>query len=132
MTAPQPGLPMGRLAIDCSHPGSAANYRKTTLDVTIDGRPVRTKWGVTWFDLPAGPHEVKVKSRYLGRTGAVQVVIPVIAGQQVTAYYRAPAIAFMPGSIGPVPQRTRGVTAAIVLVTVLVCAFVVLGLLGKF
>jgi hypothetical protein len=123
---------MGRLVIDCSHPGSAANYRRTKLDITVDGRTVRAGWGQSWFDLPAGPHEVAVKSRYLGRTGAVQVVIPVIAGQQATAYYRAPAIAFMPGSIGPVPQRTRGVTAAIVVITVLVCSFIVLGLLGKF
>ena len=124
-------MPMGRLAIDCSHPGPSANYRRTKLDITIDGRTVRATWGVTWFDLPAGPHEVKVKSRYLGRTGAVKVVIPVVAGQQATAYYRAPAIAFMPGSIGPVPQRTRGVTAAIVLFTVLICAALVLGMLHK-
>jgi hypothetical protein len=123
---------MGRLTIDCSHPGNSANYRKTKLDIAIDGRTVRAGWGVTWFDLPAGPHEVRVNSRYLGRTGAVKVVIPVMPGEQATAYYRAPAIAFMPGSIGPVPQRTRGVTAAIVLVTVLVCVFVGLGLLGKF
>ena len=44
--------------------------------------------------------------------------MPVQPGQTVEVEYRAPAIAWLGGSIGPAPQKHRGMAAAIALTVV--------------
>jgi hypothetical protein len=116
--APTPG--MGRVVVDTSYPGSAFLYAATGVTIVVNGAPLRANWGPTSLDLPPGHHFVEVSSRYLGRTGVAGTWVPVSPGQTTMVFYRAPAIVFARGSIGPVPQPTRGMATTVVLMLLLV------------
>lgn len=104
---PPPG--MGRLLIDCSFHWLGWAFLLFKPQVTINGQPgpVLT-WGKNPIDLPPGQHQIQVHVNYLWKVGNATAVIPVGAGQQLDVYYRAPAIAFIDGAIGPTPQETPG------------------------
>ena len=88
--------------------------------LAINGHPVRAGWGRTVVPVPPGQHHVHVHVPYLlpPRVGTAETVVPVHPGQVVEVEYRAPAIGWLDGSIGPAPQKHRGMPAAIALVVV--------------
>ena len=101
--------------------------------VAIDGQPVPAGWGRTVVPVPPGQHHVHVHVPYFlpARVGTADTVVPVHPGQVVEVEYRAPAIGWLGGSIGPAPQPTRGLPAAIALIVVpLVLLLCVCGGLG--
>jgi hypothetical protein len=101
--------------------------------LAINGQPVPAGWGRTVVPVPPGQHHVHVHVPYLlpSRIGPAETVVPVYPGQVVEVEYRAPAIAWLGGAIGPPPQKHRGMPAAIALILVpLVLLFCVCGGLG--
>jgi hypothetical protein len=86
--------------------------------LTIDGHPVQAAWGRTVVPVPPGTHHVHMHIPYLlpSRIGNADLMVPVHPGQAVEIEYRAPAIGWLDGSMGPAPQQHRGMPAAIVLV----------------
>ena len=88
--------------------------------VAINGHRVPTVWGRTVIPVPPGQHGVHVHVPYIlpPEIGVAETVVPVHPGQTVEVEYRAPAIAWLGGSIGPAPQKHRGMAAAIALTVV--------------
>lgn len=88
--------------------------------LAVNGHQVPAGWGRTVVPVPPGQHHVHVHVPYLlpPRIGTAETVVPVHPGQVVEVDYRAPAIAFLDGAIGPPPQKHRGMPAAIALVVV--------------
>ncbi|WHT18070.1 hypothetical protein N8J89_33930 [Crossiella sp. CA-258035] len=109
---PPPG--QGRLLLDTSFFPLAfiLNWFKPTL--IINGRPGPINWGQTPIDLPPGQYHVKVFFRYIFMdAGPAEAMIPIGEGQTVPVFYKAPAIMFVDGAIGPMPQPVRGIGAMI-------------------
>lgn len=131
MTTPyQQGPPpaMGRLVVDSSYNPMAFMLAFTGPKVTINGQPASVKWGQAPFDLPAGNYHVRVSARYLGDFGPAELPVAVYPGQLTTVYYRPPATIGMKGSLGFQPQKTRGMSAIMVLnviaVVIVIAVFV--------
>jgi hypothetical protein len=133
MTTPyQQGPPpaMGRLVVDSSYNPMAFMLAFTGPKVTINGQPASVKWGQAPFDLPAGNYHLRVSARYLGDFGPAELPVAVYPGQLTTVYYRPPATIGMKGSLGFQPQKTRGMSAIMVLnviaVVIVIAVFVAL------
>ncbi|GAA1613891.1 hypothetical protein GCM10009828_047430 [Actinoplanes couchii] len=100
----------------------------------INGHKVPVSWGRTVIPMPAGQYHVHVHVPYLipPRIGSADSVVPVYPGQVVEVEYRAPIIGWLDGTMGPPPQRHRGMGAGIALMIVpLVALLCVFGLLGS-
>jgi hypothetical protein len=101
--------------------------------LAINGQPVTVGWGRTVVPVPPGQYHVHVHVPYLlpPRIGTAETVVAVHPGQVVELEYRAPAIGWLGGAIGPAPQKHRGMPAAIALLVVpLVLLLCVCGGLG--
>jgi hypothetical protein len=92
--------------------------------ITLNGQPMNVNWGQRIIDLPPGQYHVQVHTRYLGRFGPAEAVVPVGLGQQAPVYYRAPAALLVNGAIGPVPQSTPGIPVLLAFIAVPVVIFV--------
>ncbi|MFG1609156.1 hypothetical protein [Actinoplanes sp. NPDC049265] len=104
-----------------------------TPNLTIDGHQVHAAWGRTVVPVPPGQHHVHMHVPYLlpSRVGNADAMVTVQPGQTIEVEYRAPAIGWLDGSMGPAPQQFRGMTAAIVLLIVpLVMLLCFCGLFG--
>lgn len=88
--------------------------------VTVNGHPVHAGWGRTVIPVPPGQHHVHVHVPYVlpSQIGKADTMVPVHPGQVVEVEYRAPAIGWLDGSIGPAPQKFRGVAASLALIAV--------------
>ena len=106
--------------------------------VAINGHRVPAAWGRTVIPVPPGQHGVHVHVPYIlpPQIGVAETHVPVQAGQVVEVEYRAPAIGWLGGSIGPAPQQHRGMAAAIALTVVplllllCICGGIVVGALS--
>ncbi|KAA5832584.1 hypothetical protein ABT337_28700 [Saccharopolyspora hirsuta] len=104
---------MARIVIDCSYHWLTWALMFFKPQVTINGQPGQPlSWGKTPIDLPPGQYQVQVHVNYLWRVGNAVAVVPVAAGQQLDVYYKAPAIVFVDGAIGPTPQDAPGMGIA--------------------
>jgi hypothetical protein len=110
---------VGRLVVDSSYAGGAFILGATGPTIEINGQPVRANWGQWPLDLVPGNYHVRVFTRYLGQFGSAQLNVTVYPGQQVTVFYRPPAVIGMGGAIGFTPQKTRGMAALLVFMGVL-------------
>jgi hypothetical protein len=112
--APQGGY--GRILLQSSYFFLAWRLGKVPMTVFVDGVPQQQmQWGQTYLDVPAGQHQIAIQGDYRGRTiGQAQTVAQVMPGQQSMLYYRAPALASSPGSVGPDPQQpTNGLAVSL-------------------
>jgi hypothetical protein len=113
--APQPGYPpqagFGRILLQSSYFFMAWRLSSVPMTVFVDGQPQQMRWGQTFVDVPAGQHQIAIQGDYRGRLiGQAQTVAQVMPGQQTMLYYRAPAAASAPGSVGMDPrQPTNGI-----------------------
>jgi hypothetical protein len=66
--------------------------RFTRTTVTVDGRPHQLRWGVHFFPLEPGRHQLQVSYRYLrpSATGNASLDVDVAPDQVVQVSYRAP------------------------------------------
>ncbi|MFL6124640.1 hypothetical protein [Actinophytocola sp.] len=116
----------GRLVVHTSHNPMAFLFGLTGPRVTLNGRPTNVSWGEAPFDLPPGNYQVRVVTRYLGEFGPAELPVAIYPGQLTTVYYRPPSTIGMKGSIGFAPQKTRGMSAIMVInVIVIVLAIAV-------
>ncbi len=120
---PEPGPP--GIVLDTSYTPMAFMLALTGPTILVNGQPVpAARWGATHIPLGAGQHHVRVSTRWMWDMGPAEAMVPVAEGQSTRVYYRAPAIAFIRGAIGPVPQSTPGI-----LFTYLIFGFAVLMIL---
>jgi len=87
--------------------------------VFIDGVEIPAqRWGKADLLVPAGKHQVHVYTKYFfpPRTGPADYTVEVPPGQFVELEYRAPVFSFARGSLGPPPQRYRGVWPVVALI----------------
>jgi hypothetical protein len=121
---PQPGYAqqggaqggLGRIVIQSSYFFMAWRLGSVPMTVFVDGVPQQMQWGQSFLDVPAGQHQIAIQGDYRGRRviGQAQTVAQVMPGQQTMLYYRAPALASAPGSVGPNPQQpTNGLAASL-------------------
>ncbi|MFC7549432.1 hypothetical protein [Plantactinospora sp. GCM10030261] len=88
--------------------------------LAVNGHAVPAGWSRTVVPVSPGQHHVHVHVPYLlpPRIGVAETTVPVHPGQTVELEYRAPMIAFIGGSLGPPPQKYRGMAATIVLLAI--------------
>lgn len=114
---PQPGPQggFGRILLQSSYFFLAWRLGKVPMVAFVDGVPQQMQWGQTFIDVPAGQHQIAIQGDYRGRMiGQAQTVAQVMPGQQSMLYYRAPALASSPGSVGPDPQQpTNGLAVSL-------------------
>ncbi|MBP2477040.1 hypothetical protein JOF53_005912 [Crossiella equi] len=131
----QPGFPPpppghGRLMLDTSFFPLAFILHLFKPTLTINGRPGPIQWGQTPIDLPPGQYHVKVHFRYIFMdAGPAEATIPIAEGQTVPVFYKAPAIIFMGGAMGPAPQDTPGLVPMFVIMGVAFLFAFLVGLL---
>ncbi len=105
---PEPGPP--GIVVDSSYFPMAFMLALTGPKIIVDGYPVpNARWGRTHIPVGPGQHQVRVATRWMWDMGPADAVVPVAEGQSTRVYYRSPAIAFIRGAIGPVPQSTPGI-----------------------
>ncbi|WP_256673867.1 hypothetical protein [Nocardia cyriacigeorgica] len=103
-----PGDPPG-LTVDASYTPMAFMLAITKPKIFVNGQQVPgTRWGANHIPVGPGQHQVKVSTPWLFDMGPATTVAPVAEGQAARLYYRAPALIFLNGAIGPVPQKTPG------------------------
>ncbi|MDL5155960.1 hypothetical protein [Actinomycetospora termitidis] len=107
-SAPVPVV--GHLVVDASHSSLAPYLAQSTVQVLVDDLPLSLPWGRTDIALPPGRHRLEIAVDRGDGWGRVVEAVPVAAGHTVDVYYRAPVLPG-PGTLGPVPQATRGVVA---------------------
>ncbi|MEU6561829.1 hypothetical protein [Nocardia nova] len=108
---PQPG-PQG-IVVDASYFPLAFMLALSGPKITVDGMPVPVaRWGQTHIPVGAGQHHVRVSTKWLWDMGPAQTAVPVAEGHTTHVFYKAPAIAFINGAIGPVPQQAPGAIAS--------------------
>ncbi|WP_245669470.1 hypothetical protein [Nocardia speluncae] len=112
---PAPNDPPG-ITVDCSYTPMAFLLAITKPKILVNGQQVpNTRWGANHIPVGAGNYHVRVATPWLFDMGPAETPVPVQPGQAVRCYYRTPAIIFMNGAIGPVPQKTPGIVVMYVL-----------------
>ncbi|HZE40612.1 MAG TPA: hypothetical protein VE172_17555 [Stackebrandtia sp.] len=97
--------------------------------IFIDGQLMpNTEWKPNTFPVVPGVHHVKVVSPYLWEFGPAEMQVNVSPGQNLPLEYKSPLFAlFVPGSLGPPPQKYNGLgvmiglLAAPLVLLVLIC-----------
>ncbi|MGW6335076.1 hypothetical protein [Nocardia rhamnosiphila] len=110
-----PNDPPG-ITVDCSYTPMAFLLAITKPKITVNGQRVpNTRWGANHIPVGAGQYHVRVATPWLFDMGPADVAVPVQPGQAVRYYYRTPALIFLNGAIGPVPQKTPGMVVMYVI-----------------
>ncbi len=79
----------------------------TKPKIEINGQRVpNTKWGENHIPVGPGQYHLKVCTPWLFDMGPAQDQVMINEGQGVRYYYRPPAIIFLDGAMGQVPQKT--------------------------
>ncbi|WP_245665250.1 hypothetical protein [Nocardia sienata] len=110
-----PNDPPG-ITVDCSYAPIAFLLAITKPKITVNGQRVpNTRWGANHIPVGPGQYHVRVTTPWLFDMGPADVAVPVQPGQAVRYYYRTPALIFLNGAIGPVPQKTPGMVVMYVI-----------------
>ncbi|WP_280369034.1 hypothetical protein [Nocardia wallacei] len=105
---PEPGPP--GIVVDSSYFPMAFMLALTGPKILVNGQQVpMARWGATHIPIGPGQHHLRVATRWMWDMGPADAVVPVTEGMSTRVYYRSPAIAFIRGAIGPVPQSTPGI-----------------------
>jgi hypothetical protein len=137
MTAPQYGrqpysAPGEGIAITTQYsPVWTTLLAATKPKISFNGHEISVAgWGRTVFPFAPGQYHVHVYSPYFfpRRWGPADHTAVVNPGQIVELEYKAPVFALFRGSLGPPPQRYKGVVAlaAVLAVPVLVIAILLI------
>ncbi|WP_227997962.1 hypothetical protein [Nocardia australiensis] len=82
----------------------------TKPKIKINGQQVpATRWGPTHIPVGPGTYQVWVATPWLFDMGSNQMPVQVNDGPGTKVYYRTPAVFFLNGAIGMVPQKTPGI-----------------------
>ncbi|WP_211275446.1 hypothetical protein [Actinoplanes rectilineatus] len=129
--APAPGFPppagpvsggsdVTAIAVTTKYPWPAFLLALFRPFLAVNGHRVPGAWGRTVIPVPPGQHHLHVHVPYLlpSRIGTAELFVPVYPGQIVEVEYRVPLIVWLDGSIGPAPQKYRGLAAYIALMVI--------------
>ncbi|MFF3568162.1 hypothetical protein ACFYXQ_10365 [Nocardia jiangxiensis] len=107
---PRPGPP--GIVVEASYYPLQALLALSSPRILLNGQEVPgSRWGTTHIPVGAGQYHVQVKTKWIWDFGPGDAVVPVADGQSTKVYYRSPVMWMLEGAIGPVPQKTPGVTA---------------------
>lgn len=107
------------LVVDASYMPLTFILALTKPKILVNGQPVpNTHWGVNHIPVGPGQYHVRVSTPWLFDMGPAETTVPVNPGPGAKLYYRTPAIFFINGAIGPVPQKTPGMVAVYVVYAV--------------
>ncbi|MEV5647828.1 hypothetical protein AB0L57_06215 [Nocardia sp. NPDC052254] len=110
---PQPG-PQG-IVVDASYFPLGFMLALTGPKIIVNGMEVpMAKWGQTHVPVGPGQHHVRIATKWLWDMGPAEITVPVAEGHTTHVYYKSPAIAFINGAIGPVPQTAPGAVVSYV------------------
>ncbi|MGW4067063.1 hypothetical protein [Nocardia grenadensis] len=110
-----PNDPPG-ITVDCSYTPMMFLLAITKPKITVNGQRVpNTRWGANHIPVGAGQYHLRVTTPWLFDMGPADIAVPVQPGQAVRYYYRTPALIFLNGAIGPVPQKTPGMVVMYVI-----------------
>lgn len=94
---PPPGV--ARLIVECKYMPLSFMLAFTGPSVFVDGREVGRTWGSNVVDVPPGPHQLLVHTRYMGTIGPASLDLHLTPGQVVTVRYGAPLTMFGNGKL---------------------------------
>ncbi|QIS08138.1 hypothetical protein [Nocardia arthritidis] len=116
----QPNDPPG-LTIDASYLPMSFMLALVKPKIRINGQPVPvTQWGPNHIPVGPGTYDVWVATPWMFDMGPAQTQVQVGPGQGTRVYYRTPALIFLKGAIGPVPQKTPGAIAMLIVFALLI------------
>ena len=103
-----PPAPPG-ITVEASYEWFAFLLAITKPKILVNGQQVpNTRWGQNHIPVGPGQYHVKVTTPWLLDMGPANVTAAIQEGQGARFYYKPPAIIFLNGAIGPVPQKTPG------------------------
>jgi hypothetical protein len=107
---PAPPAPPG-ITVDSSYtPVAFLLGLLTKPKIRINGQQVPgTRWGPTHIPVGPGTYQVWVATPWLFDMGSNQITVQVAEGAGTRIYYRTPAVFFLSGAMGLVPQKTPGI-----------------------
>src|SRR5699024_3482683 len=104
--APQPGAPYPGQPQQAPNQGGGQSGMVLTLKyhplafilglltpvVTVNGQPIRARWGRNEIPMPPGQYQLHIHAPYLlpSRVGVADTIVPVAPGQIIDVEYRAP------------------------------------------
>lgn len=100
--------------------------------ITIDGYPIPSRYGTVDVPVTPGWHRVEGSGSWLWTYGRAALDVLVQPGQVVPVFYSAPYATWSRGSIGHVPQETRGIGVLIGAFAVVVVFVVFIVLMAAF
>lgn len=97
------------ITVDASYEWFVFLLAITKPKILINGQQVpNTRWGQNHIPVGPGQYHVKVTTPWLFEMGQANATAAIQEGQGARFYYKPPAIIFLNGAIGPVPQKTPG------------------------
>ncbi|MET8876420.1 hypothetical protein ACWEO2_11945 [Nocardia sp. NPDC004278] len=104
-----PPAPPG-ITVEASYEWFSFLLAITKPKILVNGQRVpNTRWGQNHIPVGPGQYHVRVTTPWLFDMGPANATAVVQEGQGARFYYKPPAIIFLNGAIGPVPQKTPGV-----------------------
>lgn len=96
--------------------------------IFLNGYEIARTWGRNVILVPPGVHQLHIHIFYRMYGGA-KLTVPVQPGRTAELEYAVPAWAFLAGSLGPGPQRHRGLRVVLVWWVLVLVGWVVVGVL---
>ncbi|WP_063824725.1 hypothetical protein [Nocardia pseudovaccinii] len=97
------------ITVEASYEWFAFLLAITKPKILINGQRVpNTRWGQNHIPVGPGQYHVKVTTPWLFDMGPANATAAIQEGQGARFYYKPPAVIFLGGAIGPVPQKTPG------------------------
>jgi hypothetical protein len=110
--------------------GNVMTSSMITPSVSLNGTPVRVKYGENALPLPAGRWHIDVYCQWVRRFGQAAMEFDVAPGQTVPIYYAAPMHQFTTGAIGHEKQPRKGMVVFILAMTLVLGIALGLGALS--
>ena len=121
-----PAGPVGTVALTIQ--GSVMTSNMIVPTVTVNGRPIRTRYGRQDIPVPAGPVHIEGSAQWLRTYGQAALDFTLQPGQVVPVFYATPMHQFTTGSMGHEQQKRKGVGGFVAILAILV--LVVIGVIA--
>ncbi|GAA1745434.1 hypothetical protein GCM10009710_26820 [Aeromicrobium alkaliterrae] len=88
--------------------GSVMTSNVITPSASINGYPVKVRYGANPIPVPAGPVRIELSNSWLRTYGQASIQFTLQPGQDVPVFYAAPWHQFTTGSIGYEKVKRKG------------------------
>ncbi len=100
--------------------GSVMTSNVITPTASINGYPVKVRYGANPIPVPAGPVRIELSNTWLRTYGQASIQFTLQPGQDVPVFYAAPWHQFTTGSIGYEKVKRKGAGAFIGIIAAIV------------